>query len=407
MDASVEACLTRLQQVLRKNGDEKDVMAWMAPPGRHDQRAVGLSKEQDDALADVEWSLEQDPRFDHLAGKGRDAAVSFIFNCDDDPKSDHVPAFMATHAREVETRVCYFPVEYLTVSEARETFGIRLLPLADPQVPPPSGRFTLQPPVGCVAAADVTGTSLDRMARRGREQSDRALRRLRIALHEHRGIHDIQLRFRLGDAYSFGDRLSGWAASPESAHPLGLDSELVAIAEASPLVKAAAEPKTRQDVQVELATKWIERAMFTGDPLISLLYLFFALEALLGDKSDRLKGHELAVRQMTLSSVVDGGFTHPNETFFLYDQVRSAAVHGERAPEVSWEVVNSFAWLVRRTLNQYLTYAAGEGVQRRSRLLRSWLNAQTELAASNGSKRAAGQSGIRTSRTSSPAEKSR
>ena len=345
-------------------------VVWLAPAGREDQRAVGLNAQQDDALADVEWSLGQDPRFDHLAGRWRDAAVAFIFDCEDDPTIDGVPGFIATHAREVETRVCYFPLEYLTVPQRTETFGICLLPLTEPEVPPPSGRFTLQPPVGCVAAVDVTGTNLDRMATRGREKTERALRRLQIALHEDRGIPDIQLRFRLGDAYSFGDRMSGWASSPGSAHRLGLDPELAALAEAQPVANLSSEPKTRLDVQVELATQWIERAMFASDPLIALLYLFFALESLLGDKSAKLKGHVLALRQMTLSSVVDGGFTHPNETYFLYDQVRSAAVHGENAPDVSWDVVKSFAWLVRRTLNQYLRYATSEGFQRRGQLLK-------------------------------------
>jgi hypothetical protein len=40
--------------------------------------------------------------------------------------------------------------------------------------------------------------------------------------------------------------------------------------------------------------RWIERARFTGEPLIALLYLFFALEALLGDKPEGLKADDLA-----------------------------------------------------------------------------------------------------------------
>ena len=36
--------------------------------------------------------------------------------------------------------------------------------------------------------------------------------------------------------------------------------------------------------------------------------------------------------EMMLSHIISGGFRHPNRTFFFYDQIRSAAVHGEEAP---------------------------------------------------------------------------
>src|SRR5450759_376894 len=371
MDTSVEAALTRVQGLLRKGHTESEqTVVWLAPPGRKDERALGLSRQEDDALSDLEWSLNQDPRFDHLKGKPHDVAVGFLFECDDYPTRDNAPAFLAAHAKSLETAVCYIPVEYLSVPNETTVYGVRLLPPTDAYVPKPSGRYTLQPPVGSVAAIDVAGTDYGRMADRGRLTVEQALRRLRIALREHRGINDLQLRFRLGDAYSFGDGRSGWKASPETSYALGLDPDLVALAAAQPMAALSAEPRSKLDHQVDLAIRWIERAMFTGEPLVSLLYLFFALEALLGDKSAKLKGHDLALRQMMLSHVVDGGFTNPNETFFLYDAVRSAAVHGERAPDVDQDTVSSFAWLVRRTLNQYVTYARQKEFQRRSRLLK-------------------------------------
>jgi hypothetical protein len=42
-----------------------------------------------------------------------------------------------------------------------------------------------------------------------------------------------------------------------------------------------------------------------------------------------IKAHGLAFREMMLSHIISSGFRHPNRTFFFYDQVRSAAVHGE------------------------------------------------------------------------------
>jgi len=72
----------------------------------------------------------------------------------------------------------------------------------------------LDPPVRCVVAVPVSGTSYKRMAERARADAERGLRVLRIALRESRGVHDDQLRFRLGEAYAFGDRLSGWDRDP-------------------------------------------------------------------------------------------------------------------------------------------------------------------------------------------------
>lgn len=110
--------------------------------------------------------------------------------------------------------------------------------------------------------------------------------------------------------------------------------------------------------------------LVTGEPLVALLYLFFALEALLGDKSEGLKAHGLAFRQAMLSHITMGGFSNPNRTWFLYDKIRSGTVHGEDAPEVSWDMTRNFAWVVRRTLNQYLAVVSDRRLARRGRLLK-------------------------------------
>ena len=68
--------------------------------------------------------------------------------------------------------------------------------------------------------------------------------------------------------------------------------------------------------------------------LEELLYLFFALEAMLGDKSEGLKAPALAVRRAIRGLVTRDGFIHPARTYLLYDEVRSAAVHGEEPPEI-------------------------------------------------------------------------
>jgi hypothetical protein len=118
-----------------------------------------------------------------------------------------------------------------------------------------------------------------------------------------------------------------------------------------------------------LAVEWLDRSVFTSDPLVATLFRFFALEALLGDASDRLKNGPLAFRQMTLSRIATGVFRHPDDTFLQYDQVRSYAVHGEIAPTMTPEQASVFAWAVRDTLDQYLTVANKHGFTRRRQLL--------------------------------------
>jgi hypothetical protein len=114
----------------------------------------------------------------------------------------------------------------------------------------------------------------------------------------------------------------------------------------------------------------MERACLTGDNLIAMLYRFFALEALLGDKSEGLKANGLAFREMMLSHVIDGGFRHPNATFFYYDQIRSVAVHGGQAPDVPRKVAAQFEWSVRDALVNYLALARQQGFAKRGKLLK-------------------------------------
>ena len=48
-----------------------------------------------------------------------------------------------------------------------------------------------------------------------------------------------------------------------------------------------------------------------------------------------------------LSYIVTGEFACPNTTWFLYDQVRSGAVHGENVPDIDEGTLRSFETTVR------------------------------------------------------------
>jgi hypothetical protein len=267
--------------------------------------------------------------------------------------------------------VCYLPVASITVAAEARVFGVTLLPIDDPRLPAEHAASWAKRPYGCVVAVEVEGSDPKQLAEQAKMIASHALRILRVALRAHLDIADSQLRFRLGESYAFDDRMAGWQRAADAADDLDLDPTLIKLAEAQPVAAMSPEPLTGIDKQADLALRWIERAWFAGEPLVALLYHFFALEALLGDKAEGLKAHSLAFRQMMLSHIVTGEFSHPSRTYFLYDKVRSGAVHGELAPHVSWETTRGFAWLVKQTLDQYLIYAMSEGLMKRGRLLRA------------------------------------
>ena len=102
-----------------------------------------------------------------------------------------------------------------------------------------------------------------------------------------------------------------------------------------------------------------------------MLFLFFALEAILGDKSEDLKGRRLALRRAVLSHRMAGHFSLPYDTYLLYDKVRSTAVHGGSPPLVPARMLVGFAWDVRLALNEILEYARREGLSQPSRVIKA------------------------------------
>jgi hypothetical protein len=332
---------------------------------------VSLSSVEHETFQRARRALGADVRFEHLGSKVDEALWAFVRGCIATRGADQVAVFVAQHTRDLLALVCYLPVEFLTVSVETPVFGVRLLPMDDSRIPTGGAGFELDPPVGCVAAVDVAGTSYASMANRARTSADHALRVLRLALRAHRLINDWQLRFRLADNYAFSDALKGWARRSDSAFPLGLGSDLVELAIAQPVAGLLPEPTSDIERKADVAMRWLERSRFAGEPLVALLYLCFALEALIGDSSESLKGPALAYRQAMLSHVVGKGFIHPDGTLLLYDQIRSAAVHGEHVPPIEWDAVRTFSWVVHESLNDYLNYARAEGFTRRSRLVKS------------------------------------
>jgi hypothetical protein len=333
-------------------------------------RQLSLEPDEEQAYQEALAVVLADPRFEYLDQRGAaDLLWRFVCLCNIDRKHDHVPRFVEQHAREVLDLTCYLPVEHLAVEAETETAGLRLLPTESDEVPRQGRGFALDPPVGCVVAIRVSGTSYERMAERARAVAAHGLRVLRVALRASISIHDDQLRFGLGEAYAFDDHLSGWARRPGSAFTLKLATSGTDLARSQLVAELQAAPRNKLERKADLAARWMERAMLATEPLIRLLYLFFALESLLGDTGESQKAGLIALRRAMLSQAMGQGFTHPSRAYWLYEKVRSAAVHGSEPPEVSEADVRLFAGDVREALDEYLRYGQQQGFTRQSQLV--------------------------------------
>jgi hypothetical protein len=420
--------LRALQRLLRRQLDDRatpDLWPYATDVPDHHEPVTGppfiagswlmLIGDEVEAYERAIAALEGDLRFEHM-GRINKTVWEFAIECRADRSADHVPAFVARHAHEVKQASCYIPIEFLTIQSEIQFPGLALVPVNDPQVPlaetwlttghhfvsgmghftiesthssrlgiesrpRQGGRIALRKPTGCVAVVHVEGTDYSRMLSRARQRVDHVLRGLRVALAEAVGSRPEPLRFRQKFSFSFGDRLSHSIQKRVSDHAADeayfqstepfecILPEDVSDLLSHPALAVPDPPRNDVDRKAVLAMSWIERAYMTSDKLVSLLYRFFALEALLGDKSEGLKAHGLAFREMMLSHIVSGGFRHPDETFFLYDQVRSAAVHGEEAPVVTSDDAASFAKAVYEAVGNYLTLANSRGITRRGKLL--------------------------------------
>jgi hypothetical protein len=373
----VERALTKLQALIRRrpSGNEEAVMSHEVPEDLRSEefQVVGLPREESAALEDVQSLLSEDLRFEHL----KDADIErvtwrFVCLAHLRRKDDLVADFVAEHAREPMKRTCFFPVEWLTVKKEVELYGVRLFPPDAVERPPTLFGHDPGPTMGSIIAVECTGTDYGKMSTRARAVAERALRLMRATFREERWLPDQQLRFRLGPVVWFDDSIrAGWTSPPEEGWDLEVDDGLLCHATSQQISTLPDVPSNDVERRAERALEWFERGQLAVDPIVELLYLFFALEAILGDESEGLKAHALALRRAMLGLLTSGGFTHPSRTYLLYDEVRSAAVHGEAPPAIGEREVSDFAWDVRRALNEFLEFARKEGLTKRAQVRRA------------------------------------
>ncbi|WP_285247498.1 hypothetical protein [Pseudarthrobacter sp. efr-133-R2A-89] len=264
---------------------------------------------------------------------------------------------------------CYIPIQFLSLSSEMLVLGVTFLPPDDERIPYKDQLDRFDKPVHSVAAIQVSGDTYEDMVEVARASASQALRKLRIAIGG-MGFLEGQRRFRLGTSYTFDDGSRGWSIRDDAAHVTELNSWLAKAAETQALAALPEKPFTDIEKKAETALRWMERASLTGDATAAMLYLVFALESLLGDKSEGAKGHKLAFLQAALHAAQTGTFQPPEKTLLIYSELRSAAVHGEHLIlPVTKSDVQNFSETLHQTLNLYLSYAAKHGLGRRGKLM--------------------------------------
>ncbi len=251
----VSAALQRLQRSLRdeslKVSPADAVLNFAVPEDLAGPEAETLFLGEVEA-ADFRGAVStiaDDLRFEYMTRRVagdplRDALIRFACLCEMKRDSDHVSPFISEHSRTPEERTCFLGVEYLRVSESFEFFGLHLLPVDHPDIPEPTGFFSLGPPVGAVAAVPSKGTHLGLMKDRAAADAERVQRVLRLGLRENRYLNALQLRFRLAENYSFGGPAAGFETSEGARWEVSVDEELMELVRGQPLGVLAAPPES-------------------------------------------------------------------------------------------------------------------------------------------------------------------
>jgi hypothetical protein len=314
-------------------------------------------------------AMDADLRFEYMDGKAVEAASArFMCLTHFQPDHCHVPWFMEEHAHAVSEHVCSFPVMHLSVEAPFDLGEARLVPGSDARLPEPFRSPFPNESMGCVIEARCEGTDYTKMSLRAKRVAEHALRGLRAGLREDNWLPDQQVRFALGENVWFDDGASGWTRGASAASDYAPDELALRKAMGVPAASLPAAGGDEVEQNARRALVWWEHGQLAVDPLHRLLFFFFALEAILGD-TGREKGRPLALRRAVLSHKRTGGFTHPGRVYWLYKDVRNAAVHGSEVPDVSKREREAFEWDTRIAVNDYLEFAKTSTVNTHDDLL--------------------------------------
>lgn len=382
----LERALNRLQHGAREPAPERDATHahsfFQAPNPDGGSLTVTIYNEAVYLLREVCDRLTDDLRFEYMDDKARRlatqafAATAFVHR-----DRNHVAAFIEQHAHPIIQTTCSFTVEHLKIDHAREMFGARLLPGSEARVL--LYRVDDGVPIEAVIEVPCCGTDGVRMMERAKDAAEHALRLLRAGLRDRSGPSDDFLRFRLGLQYWFtieDQTRPGWKRRPGEPLTLPvLTDELVKLATSSEVATLAQHAPADVEQRANRALVWWERSFFATDAIEKVVFLFSALESILGDKDGGLKAERLSMRRAALSESLGEGFTLPERTLALYEHVRSKAIHGEEPMAVSRDQALIFEMDVRHAISEYLRYARERNFTRRKDVRDSLVSKQREI----------------------------
>ncbi|MBA3807691.1 MAG: hypothetical protein H0X28_04755 [Solirubrobacterales bacterium] len=394
-DATKKA-LKRLQHAARapsRRSEYERSLFFTAPhPSGTGSVSVDLNGAGAYAYDHVCARLAEDLRFEYMEEKAREAATQLFAARAAVQKSDsQIDWFIDEHADEVLDLTCSFTVEHLVLDERRELFGASFIPANDAGLPTWLGGAPS--PLDSVIAVETRGTSGLGMMERGKESAEHALRLLRAGVREHRSIVDDQLRFRLGTHYWFTmdeEPRAGWKRRPGEPITFQLNDQLAELATSPPIAELREHGSNEVERRASRALEWWERSFVATDPMIKIVFLFTALEAILGNSSEGIKSEDLAMHRAALSEALNEGFSTPDRALGLYEYVRSMAIHGEEPMAVSREEAQTFEWDIRRAINEYLRFARDSNLTKRKQVraelkakrleIEAWLRGEDETA---------------------------
>jgi len=196
--------------------------------------------------------------------------------------------FLSDHYREPENLRVFIPIVGLETTEPTKLQNVTLLKFPiDGLELNENGYFE---GIGTVAQVYVSGTDPSFMRDRALAIINHELKILRVGLRAHNQIHDQQLMFKPGRGWAIENGRIGWTDHKDTAYSLGISKAFLAdnLIE-QPLYAIPFVPTNRIERKVKLALEWLDQSRLATDPLMRLLYDMFALETLLGDRSEGKK----------------------------------------------------------------------------------------------------------------------
>jgi hypothetical protein len=93
-----------------------------------------------------------------------------------------------------------------------------------------------------------------------------------------------------------------------------LNDQLAELATSPPIAELREHGSNEVERRASRALQWWERSFVATDPMIKIVFLFTALEAILGNNSEGIKSEDLAMHRAALSEALNEGFSTPHVT---------------------------------------------------------------------------------------------